>query len=212
MKQITAPVPAHVTLNTVSDWVDSLNPGHVVAVMPMQFEYQCKPYGFNWAWVMAWAAVATDNFRDRRWWDRAMLPDPETGKWPEVGSQRWSLEIRLLCDRLVECLRREVPLYKLNEANNEYARLIDLARKDAEGSHPEPPPAPSRPPKPDPEAPAPTPTPGPKPPAAPWLKQLATYAAMLLPVVTFVLWLVPIPGPVKEIIKWIFALLSGLGG
>jgi hypothetical protein len=209
---LTDTVPEHVKLATITRWVESLNPGHVSGVIPMQFEYQCKPYGFNWAWVIAWAAVVTDNFRDKRWWDLAMLPDPSTGKWPEKGSQRWSLEIRFLCDRLVETLRREDPVYRRDDADREYTRLQELARFDREESRPEPE-TPTQPPPPP--APTPVPAPGaelPAPGKPAWLKQIAIYAAMLAPVVTFILWVAPIPGPVKDIIKWMLALLSGLGG
>jgi hypothetical protein len=141
----------------------------------------------------------TRHFSDYRWLNDLKLPDPLAGTWPQKGSQTMRLEVRHLARRLGEMMRNGEREINQADAIREYQLLQKLCLERVDETRPVPPP------------PAPTPQPKPTPPPAQEKEPIKwpKIVLVLVPIITIALWVLPIPEPIKTIIRLILQVISG---
>lgn len=194
-------VPIEVNDNTIRNWLNF--DGRYPAVIPFQWREEFRIVGVNWAYALAWAAIMTRHFADYRWLNDKKLPDPISGSWPEKGSQTMRMEVKYLAQRFGEIMRSGEQEINQAEAVREYRLLQKLCADSAESTRPVPPETPAPSPVPAPLPPKPEPTPEKEP--VKWPK----IAAVIVPIITIALWVIPMPEWIKAIIRLILQAISG---
>jgi len=192
-------VAVEINDTSIRKWLN--HEGRFPAVVPFQWREEMMIAGVNWAYALAWASIHTNHFSDKRWVDNLKLPDPLTGAWPEKGSQTMRLEVRFLARRFGEMMRNGSTEINQMDAIREYQLIEKLCAERVEETRPVPPP-----PKPTPTPqPKPTPTPPPAQETVKWPK----IVLVLVPILTILVWVLPIPEPIKTIIRLVLQAIGG---
>jgi len=190
-------VPIEIDPVTIGAWLKY--GGRYPLIIAYQWKEEFTVAGVNWAYALAWASVSTNHFADKRWVESYKLPDPSTGNWPEKGSQTMRQEIKFLAKRFGEIMRA-----KENEINQaEAIREYQLMQKIIAGNNEE-----NRPREPEP-----TPPPLPETPPPPSERKPIKWGnvvAVILPIISILIWVLPIPEPIKAILKAILTAISGV--
>jgi hypothetical protein len=203
----TAKVPDHVDPMSIRAW--SQKNGRYPAVIPYQWKEEFSALGINWAYALVWASVNTEHFRHPSWLYSTILPRPETGIFGDKGSRTQRAEIRHLAIAFAGLVRDGKPEFNRQEAEKEYEIMLSDVRGDSDNVRPPPPPS-----NPAPMPPLPKPPPPPQPPKppqngnqpppnqggsepVPWKKILA----IVVPLLSLAVWILPLPAWLKAIIK-----------